>query len=55
MASKEKELKVLNHKIDKYNEKINNFIKHGISDRKLTKMEGLRDIAIAKRDALLAE
>lgn len=53
-TQKEKDLKVLNYKIDNLAEKIDNFIKYDISDIKRIKLEELRDGYVVKRDAIVA-
>lgn len=54
-SQKERDLEILNFRIDDYNETIANFIKYGISDKKRAKLETLRDMSIAQRDIVMAK
>lgn len=47
--TKERQQEILQHKIDFYTEKYNNFIQHGISVRKINKMDMLKDQYVANK------
>jgi hypothetical protein len=51
---KERDLEILNFKINQYNETLENFIKYEISVNKINKITLLRDRAIVSRDAIVA-
>ena len=47
--TKERQLEILQHKIDFYTEKYNNFVIHGISIKKINKVDMLKDQYIASK------
>lgn len=47
--TKERQLEIIQHKIDFYTEKYNNFITHGISIKKINKVDMLKDQYIANK------
>jgi len=47
--TKERQLEIIQHNIDFYDEKYNNFIKFGISIKKIDRVEALRDGFIASK------
>lgn len=51
---KERDLEILNHKIDTETETIANFVKYGISEVKRDKLIVMRDAHIVKRDEVMA-